>query len=76
MKDKNQDKFKVIRRFLYGKDAIKHGINREALVLSAFKGDSNWPFSNQTLFDCIAYLRCQYHLDPFYTVDRDNFFNS
>lgn len=75
MKDKI-DRFKVIRRFLYGKDAIKEGINREALVLSAFKGDSNWPFSEDILNQAISYLKVQYHSDPFYTVDRDNFFNS
>lgn len=76
MKDKQVDLYKNIRRFLYGKDAIKHGINREALVLASFKGDCQWPFAKQTLFDCVGYLRCQHHLDPYYTTDREAFFNS
>lgn len=75
IKDKT-DRFRVIRRFLYGKHAIKHGINREALVLSVQKGRSNWPFSEDMLNQAISYLKVQYHSDPFYTTDRDNFFNS
>jgi hypothetical protein len=70
------DRYQVVRRFLYGRDAIKQGVNREALVLSAFKGDTSFPFCKQLLEDSIAYLRCQYKLDPYYTKDREAFFNS
>lgn len=76
MKDKKPDKYSAIRTFLYGRDAIKKGINREALVLSAFKGDTSFPFCKQTFDSAVAYLRCQHKFDPFYTQDRDNFFNS
>jgi hypothetical protein len=75
MKDKI-DRFRVIRRFLYGKDAIKHGINREALVLAVQKDRCSWPFSEDMLNQAIAYLKVQYHSDPYYTKDREAFFNS
>lgn len=72
----NKDTYKTIRRFLYGKSAIKEGVNRELLVLAAYKGDITWQWSKQTLDEAITYLKCQYKLDPFYVKDRELFFNS
>ena len=72
---KERDIYKTIRRFLYGKDAIKEGVNRELLVMAAYKQDIRWNWSKQTLEDAIAYLKCQYRLDPYYKQDREDFFN-
>lgn len=75
MKNKQFDKYLSIRRFLYGKDAIKKGINRELLVQAAYKERIKWDWSKQTLDDAAAYLKYQHKLDPFYTTDREAFFN-
>jgi hypothetical protein len=69
------DPYKNIRRFLFGKDAIKEGVNREALVLATYKGDVTWSYSKSIFDDAVAYLKYQYKLDPFYTTDRETFFN-
>ncbi len=71
-----KDTYKTIRRFLYGKDAIKEGVNRELLVMAAYKGDITWEWAPSTLEQAVAYLKGQYKLDPYYEEDRYMFFNS
>ena len=69
------DPYKNIRRFLFGKDAIKEGVNREALLLASYKGDITWPYSKSIFDEGVSYLKIQHKLDPFYTADREAFFN-
>lgn len=70
-----KDRFKKVRSFLYGKDAIRKAENREALVMSTFKGSSKWPYSSQMLESCIGYLKVEHLYDPLYEECRDRFYN-
>lgn len=74
--EEEKDKFKTTRRFLYGKDALLKQENREALVMSAYKQDTSWPYAKQTLEDCKTYLCITKHLDPLYDKERNLFFNT
>jgi len=74
--DETTDKFKTIRRFLYGRNAIKEGVNRELIVAAAYKGDIRWSYAPATLEQAVGYLKCQYQYDPLYESDRELFFNS
>jgi len=68
------DPFKTVRRFLYGRDALKRAENREAMVLSSFRGRDRWPYSAATLDSCVGYLKARHYYDSRYTEERNEFY--
>lgn len=76
LEEELKDSYKKIRRFLYGRTAIKEGVNREFIAAAAYKQDIKWPYKSPNLVDVVAYINYYCRYDDQYQADRATFFAS